>query len=123
MLGLVGQRLVKRLAVSNAGFAQGLFQRFLVEFLGADEINVGHGGAFLDDHHQHIVLDFQPDVLEEAQAKQRTDGTGALFVVVGFADTKRQRGKDGSRLDALQTLDTNILDRERIHGPGGIGEQ
>ncbi len=123
LLGAVCQCLVERPAIGEPDFAQRLLEHFLVKLLGPDEVHVGHGRAFLDDHDQHVTADFKPYVLEQAQPEQRADRTGSLVVVVGLTDTERQRGKNGSRLDALQAFHADIAHGERIHGPGCMRDE
>ena len=88
-----------------------LLQRVLVEFLRADEVDVGDDGALFDDHHQHVAVDFEAHVLEQAEGEQRADRGGALVVVVGVADAERQRREHGARLDALQAFDPDVAAR------------
>ena len=123
LLGLVGQRLVKGLTVCNARIAQRLFQHILVKLLGADKVHVSDGRTLFNNHDQHITADFKPHVLEQTQTEQGTNGAGALVIVVGFAYAEWQRGKDGARLNTLQTFDPDILDGEGIYSPGGIDEK
>ena len=73
LLSLVGQRLVKGLAVGDAGFAKRFLEHFLVEFLGPEKIHLGHGGSFFNNHYQHVAADFKPHILEQAQSEQRTN--------------------------------------------------
>ena len=123
LLGLVGQGLVKGAAFGQADVAQGLGQCVLVELLGADEIDGGNGRAFFNDHHQHVAVDFQAHVLEQAQREQRADRRRALLVVVGVAHAQRHGRKYGPGLDALQTLDADVLHGKGIHGPGRRGRK
>ncbi len=116
------RRLVVGTAFGQADLAQRLLQRVLVEFLGADEVDVGHRGTLLDDHHQHVAADLEAHVLEQAQAEQRADGGRALLVVVLVADAKGQRGEDGAGLHALQAFDPDVAHREGVHRPG-IGHE
>ena len=123
LLGLVGECLVKRLAVCNARIAQRLFQHVLVKLLGADKVHISDGRTLFNNHDQHITAGFKPYILEQTQAEQRTNGAGALVIVVGFAHAERQRGKDGAGLNTLQTFDPDILDSEGIYRPSRIDEK
>ncbi len=121
LLGAVGQRLVVGAAIGQAHFAQRLLQRGLVEFLGADEVDVGNGRSLFDDHHQHVAVDVDAHVLEQPQVEQRTDGGGAALVVVGVAHAQRQRREDRTGFDALQAFDADVAHREGLDGPGCRG--
>ncbi|MCY1513863.1 hypothetical protein D9M68_483840 [compost metagenome] len=123
LLGTVGQCLVVRAAVGQTDFTQRLLQRRLVEFLGADEVDVGDRGPLFDDDHQHVAVDVDPDVLEQPQVEQRADRGRAAFVAVGVAHTQGQRPEDRAGLDALQAFDADIAHRERLDGPSGRGRQ
>ena len=123
LLGLVGKRLVERLAIGNADIAQRLAQDILVEFLIADKIDIGYGGSFLNNDDQHIAIDFQPHILEKTQAKQCADGGGALVVAVSFTHAKRKRREDRSGLYPLQTFHPDVTNRKRVDGPCGMCEK
>ena len=59
-------------------------------------------------HDQHVAVDFQPHVLEQAQCEQGPDRRRALFVVVLVAHPERQRAEHGARFHALQPLDALV---------------
>ena len=113
----IRKRLVVRATFGEAHFPQHLLQGLLVELLGTDKLDVGDGRALLDDHHHHVSVDFETNVLEQAQREQRPNGGRTLFIVVGITDTKRQGGKYRTRLHSLQSLDADVTDRKRIDGP------
>ncbi len=119
LLGAVGQRLVASAPFGQAHLGQGLDERLLVELLGADEVDVGHGGAFLHDDDQGAVAHVDAHVLEDLELEQRTDGSRAALVGVGVADMQRNGGEDGAGLDALEALHTDVAHGEGIDGPGG----
>ncbi len=74
LLGPVGQRFVERPAFGQTNVAQCLGEHLVVKFLDAGEAHIGHRGAFFHDHHQHITIDLQANVAEQAEAEQRPDG-------------------------------------------------
>jgi hypothetical protein len=117
-LGAVGQRLVEGQALADAEVLQRLDQRVLVELLQAGEVDRRDDRTFLDDDDDDAVVDVDAHVLEQTGGEQRTQRCGALVVVVGVADAKRQRREDGAGVGALQALDTDVLQHERIHRPG-----
>jgi hypothetical protein len=118
LLGAVGQALVVGTAFGESDLAQRRLQRLLVELARTDEIDVGHGGALLDDHHQHVDVHLEPHVLEQPQPEQRADRRSALLVVVLVTDPERQRGEHRARFDTLQPFHADIAHRERVHRPG-----
>ena len=122
LFGPVQQGTVKRPTVSQSDFAQGLAQGIFVELLVAAEPDVGDGGPLLDDHHQHIAIDFDPDILEQPQREQRLDRGGSLFVIVRVANPDRQGRENRPGLDPLQALDANVAYRKRIDRPCRTGE-
>jgi hypothetical protein len=121
LLGAVGQRLVEGLAFANADVLQRLGQRLGVEFLQADEVDVGDDGALVDDDDDGIAVDADAHVLEQAGREQSAQRGGALVVVVGVADAERQRAEDGAWVGALQALDADVLQHERGHCERGRG--
>ena len=86
LLGAVDRGLVEDLGLADADFLERLDQHVLVEFLGAGEVDRGDRRPLFDQHHQHVVFLFQPDVLEKAGGVQRLDRGDALFIVEGIAD-------------------------------------
>ena len=120
LLDPVDQRAVVRPSGGQARIAQHALQHLIAEFLVAGEVHRGDGGALLHADHEHIALHVKAHVGEQAQAKQRADGRGAFFIVVGFAHTNRQRREHGARLDALQALDTDVAHGERVNRPGHL---
>ena len=118
LLGAVGQRLVERQALADADVLQRLDQRVLVELLHADEVDVGDDRALVDDDDEHVAVDVDPHVLEQAGREQRAQRGRALLVVVGVADAKRQRREHGAGVGALQAFDADVLEHERLDRPG-----
>ncbi len=116
LLGAVDQRAIEGQALADAGIAQRLGQRLLVELLQADEADGGDDRPLLDDHDRDAAFDFQPHVLEQTGAEQRAQCGRALVVGIGVADAEGQRGKHRARIGALQTLDANVLDEEGLDG-------
>jgi hypothetical protein len=118
LLGTVGQRLVKRLALADAHVLQRLGERLGIELLQADEAHIGDDGALFDDDDDRAAIDVDAHVLEQAGGEQRAQRRGTLVVVVVVADAKRQAGEHGTGVGTLQTLDADVLQHERIDGPG-----
>jgi hypothetical protein len=118
LLGAVRQGLVVRSALGQADLAQRFLQRVLVEFLGAREVDVCDRGTLFHDHHQHVAIHFEPDILEQAEREQRADRGRTFFIVVLVADAKGQRREHGAGLDPLQAFDPDVAHGERVHGPG-----
>jgi hypothetical protein len=118
LLGAVDQGLVERQALADARVLQRLQQLILVELFQADEVDDLDDRPLLDDHDHHFALDLDAHVLEQAGAEQRAQRRGTLVIVVGVADAKRQRREHGAGIGALQALDADVLEHERLDRPG-----
>ena len=120
LLGTVGHGLVEGAAFVQADFTQSLAQHFFGEFLVARELDGRDAGALLHHDHQHVAVDFKAHVREQAQRKQRTDGAGAFFVVVGVAHLHGHGREHRARLDALQAFHPDVAHGEWINRPGRL---
>jgi hypothetical protein len=90
----------------------------------AGEIDAGDDGALLHHHDRHLTFDLDAHVLEQTGGKQRAQRRHTLVVGVGITDTERQGREDGAGFGALQALDADVLQRERVNRPGrGRGAQ
>ena len=78
---------------------------------------LGDDRALLDDDDDDVAVDVDAHVLEQAGREQRAQRGGALLVGVGVADAKRQRREHGAGVGALQALDADVLQRERLDRP------
>ena len=123
LLGAVGERLVERQAFADAEVLQRLDEGVLLELLHADEVDVGDDRALVDDDDGDAVVDVDANVLEEARREQRAQGGSALLVGVGVADPERQRREHRAGVGALQALDADVLQHERLDGARGADLQ
>ena len=71
-------------------------------------------GRSCDEHHQHVVLDLEAHVLEEAGGEQRAHRLLRLLLVHGLADLDRQVAEHRAGLGALQALDADVPDDEGL---------
>ena len=120
LLGPVKLGLVKRTAIGQTDIAQSLLENFLVKLFSSHKINVGNGRPLLNQNHQHIAAHFNPNVLEQAQAKQCPNRGGTFFVIVDIADPNRQGDENRARLHPLQAFNPDIAHGKRVYGPRRI---
>ena len=118
LFGLVEQAAVKDLALGKPHRLQPLLQVGFVEFLGTVDFDLGDRRAFLNQNDEHAVVDFDADILEKAGRKQRADCLRGFFIGHRVADLDREIAEYGPRLDALDALDADVLDGERIKCAG-----
>ena len=130
MLGLIGQRFVKGAAFGDANLLERLFQHIFLKLPHTGKIHIGHIGALLDDHNQHIAAGVDPHVIEQAQRKQGPYRAGRLVIAVAVANPERQRRKNGSGLNPLQSIHPDVFDHERLQRknqrrdqPQGAGQE
>ena len=121
LLGAVEQGPVERSAIGQACIPERRAQNVLVELLVATELDAGDRRPLLDDHHQHVAIDLDAHILEQAQAEQGLDRGRAFFVVVGIAHAHRQGCKDGPCLYPLQPFHPDVTHLERVDRPCGTG--
>ena len=77
------------------------------------------GRPFRHRDHQGAVVPAELDVLEEPGGVDRAHGLLGALLVELVADVQRQVIEDGALRDALQALDADVADRERILGRPG----
>ncbi len=82
----------------------------------AAQIDRGNRRPLVDDHDQHVAVDFEPHVLEQAACVKRTNRLRAALGIEAIADANRQIGKDGARFGALHTFDADIAHDEFLCG-------
>ncbi len=123
LLGAFQRRAIEDARFGDADVLQRLFERVLVEFLGAADVDLAYRRALLHDDHQHAVLGFQPHVAKKAGRIQRLDRGRGLFIVDTVADLDRKIAEHRSRFGALYALDADILDHERLERHRGVREQ
>ena len=77
----------------------------------------------IDDHDQHVAIDFEAHVLEQAAGVQRADRLRATLRIEPIADPNRQIGEDSSGLGALHAFDADVAHDEFLrrsrYAPGG----
>ena len=100
---------------------QRLLQRVLVEFLGADDVDLADRRTLLHDDDQHVALDVEAHVAKKTGRVQRLDRRRGLLVVDAVADLDRQVAEHRAGVGALHALDADVLDRERLEGERGGG--
>lgn len=112
LLRLVDERLVVVTPLRQAHGLQRLVQVVLVEFLDAGEVDRRDRRTLLhlDDHDAALRRD--PHVVEEARRVQRANRLGCLVVGERIALLDRQVGEHGTRFDALQAFDLDVLHHE-----------
>ena len=108
-------------AIADSEVFQRLDERVLVEFLQADEVDVGDHRPLFDDDDDHAVVDVDAHVLVQAGGEQRAQRRRALVVAVSVTDAKGQRGEHGAGVAALQAFDADVLEHEGLDGPGRPG--
>ena len=117
LFGAVGQGTVERLAFADAHVLQRFGERVLVELLESDEGHRRDDRPLFDDDDDHVVVDVQSHVLEQAGGEQRTQCGRPLLVAVGIADAEGQRAEDGAGVGPLQAFDADVLQHEGLDRP------
>ncbi len=116
LLGLFEQAAVEDAALSQANLLERVAQLVLVELFLPDEIDLGDGGTLDHRNHEDIALGLEAHILEEAGGVERLDRLGSFLFGQSVADLDRQIAEDGSRLGALDTLDTDVLYLKGLEG-------
>ena len=119
----VDRSLVENLRFADADFLQSLDQHIFFKFLGAREFHGSDGRALLDQHHQHVAIDFQAHVLEKTRRVQGLDGGDTLLVGERFADAHRQIAENSTRFSTLDPFDPDVLDSKWLDGQRMAGTE
>ena len=114
LLGALEQRTVEDARLGEADLAQAGLERVLVEFLHADEGDVGDRRAFVHRNHDDVAFGLDAHVAEEAGGEERTDRVRRLLLAEGFTHPHRQIVEDGARLGALDAFDADVLHHEGV---------
>ncbi len=115
LLGAVERRAVEDARLGEADLLQRLLQRFGVEFLVADDVDLADRRALLDDDDEDaVVFHLEPHVAKETGREQRLHRLRRLLVVETLADLDGQVREHRARLGALDALDADVLDDERL---------
>jgi len=128
LLHLVEGEAVERLTFGQAGRLQAFQELIGLDVLVAVHGEAGDGGALLHLHDQDRALLFQFHVVEEAGLEQRLDGLLRGGIGHRLAGFDRQVAQHGAGGNALQALDADVADGERLkgvrrHRDGQGGEQ
>jgi hypothetical protein len=103
----------------NSDVLERLFQRVLVELLGADDVDLADRRPLLHDDHEHTIFRLETHVAKETGGVQRLDRRRRLFIVDAIANLDWKVAEHGSRIGALHAFDADILDGKRIEGQHG----
>ena len=115
LLGAVERRAVEDARLGEADLLQRLLQRFGVEFLVADDVDLADRRALLDDDDEDaVVLHLEPHVAKKTRREQRLHRLRRFLVVEALADLDGQVRKHRPRLGALHAFDADVLDDERL---------
>ena len=114
LLGAIERRPVEDARLGHADVLQRLAQRVLVEFLGADDVDLADRRPLLDDDDQHAALDFESHVAEKPGRVQCLYRGGSFFVIDPVADLDRQIVEHGPGIGTLHPFDANVPDGERL---------
>ena len=110
----IERRAVENTRLDDADILQRLAQRVLVEFLGADDVDLADRRPLLDDDDQHAALDLESHVAEKPGRVQRLYRGGSFFVIDPVADLDRQIVEHGPGIGTLHPFDANVPDGERL---------
>ena len=119
LFGFVCKCFVKGTTFRNAHFFQRFDQHVFVKLFEAHPLDFRNRGTLFHNDHQHIALCIETHIFEQPQSKQGANSSRTRLIVVKIANTKRQRGEHGTRLNALQTFDANVFQFEGLNGPSG----
>ena len=108
------QGTVEDARLGEADLAQAGLEGVLVEFLDADEGDVGDRRAFVDRDDDHVTFGLDAHVAEESGGEQGADRVCCLLLAEGFAHPDRQIVEDGARLGALDAFDADVLHHEGV---------
>ena len=123
LLGALDHGTVKNARLGKTDIAQRLLQVFRLEGLESGEFQRSDRRTLFQHHHQHLSVDLQTHVLEEAGGEQCLDRRRRLLVGHGVTHLDRQIGEHGPGLGTLNALDPDILYLERIKGKAGASQQ
>ncbi len=121
LLGAVEQRLVVDLGLGDAGLLQAVLQIILGEFLRALDVDPRDRGTLLHVDDEHVAVALQAHILVEAGRVERLDGLRGFLVVDALAHFHGEVREHRSGFGALDALDTDVLDDERLEGECGKG--
>jgi hypothetical protein len=118
LLSLVSKRFVIGSTFGQTHLFQSLDQDILVKLLEPNELYCGHRWALFNHDNQHITLGLEAHILEQTECKKSANGCSAFLIRILIAHPQRQRSKNSTGLNALQTLNADIAHSKRIHSPG-----
>ena len=107
-------RTLEYLTHCQAGTFQAVEQGFGLNRLVTLDIDFADAGSFGHNHYQHIAVPPDADVVKITGGEQSPGCGSHRSLVHHIAHRHRQRGKNTASRDALQSLNTNIRDNERL---------
>ena len=104
------QRSVVDAAVGQPDIAQRLEDLVFFELLDTGEFDRRDGWALVNDDDQHVTVDFETHVLEQATRIKSADRLRTALGVEAVADADRQVGEDRAGFGSLDAFDADVAD-------------
>ena len=114
LLHLVENRPVEDPPLRESRLLEGGHEILGLEIFVPGKLDAADGRPFDHRHHERIAVASEPYVAEEAGPEQRANGSGGARVVDGIADLDREVVEYGAGGNALETLQADVLDDERV---------